>query len=73
MPYYYLNKKPHPDGNYEIHKLNCAHGAKPENRLDLDWHLSSYAALDAAKQMFPDKAAHIRGCFYCCNEARDDN
>lgn len=73
MPYYYLNKKPNKNGDFEIHTISCPHGTKRlARRLDLEWHLSSYAALDAAKALFPLLEEQIRRCYFCCNEERDD-
>lgn len=70
MPIYYLNKQLSSEHHYEIHTLDCMHGPLLRHRYMLDWYLSSYDALLAAKARFPLLADRIHPCYFCCNERR---
>ncbi len=69
---YYLNANKQSyinGGNYEIHKENCPYyyNNKPgQNFIYLGDFYSDVAALNTAKERFPQNAHEIDGCAYCC-------
>ncbi len=72
MANYYLNQNQQPSGDYEVHKEGCAHGADPENQIQLGWFVDGVAAVAEAKRRFPAYADEINGCYYCSPESNTD-
>lgn len=68
MPFFVLNRKPQPEGEYEVHDLsaNCIYLPAKPNMIHLGPHESCHGAVSEARLRFLDK--RINGCFYCCNE-----
>ncbi len=69
---YYLNKNQQPNGDYEVHQINCAQGAEPKNQLSLGYCLNGVEAVNKAKKQYPSISQHINGCYYCCPESNTD-
>lgn len=72
MAHYYLNKNQQPNGDFEVHKDGCEHGANTENQIALGWFTDGVAAVAEAKRRFPSSAADINGCYYCSPESNTD-
>ena len=67
MPYFNVNKNPHPDsGDHEVHEkdADCGHEPDAANRKDLGWHSDCHDAVEKAKETY----SQSNGCYYCCNE-----
>lgn len=69
---YYINRNQQPNGDYEVHRYGCDHGALPANQVYLGKFNNGVEAVAAAKQRFPNEAATINGCAYCNPEANTD-
>lgn len=72
MNYYYLNNNRQPNGDFEVHRVDCAHGADPSNQLGLGYFSNGIEAVAAAKQKYTNVAAYINGCYYCSPESNTD-
>ena len=62
MEFYYVNKNAQPNGDYEVHTLNCSYLPSFENRLFLGMFSNCSEAVQAAKKTYPQ----ADGCYYCC-------
>ena len=67
MAIYYLNQNQQDNGDYEVHIINCLHGALPQNQIQLGWFTGCSGAVAEARRRFPDIASLINGCYYCSN------
>jgi len=66
MATYYVNKNEQSNGDHEVHKDGCLHGAERHNRLYLGEHAACQTAVAQAKRTYPT----ANGCYYCspaCN------
>jgi len=70
MAFYIMNRNrqnSESGGNFEVHNTStCEHLPNPENQLTLGFFDSCGPAKAAAKQLYPNVAADIDGCFHCC-------
>lgn len=66
MARFYLNRNQQPNGDYEVHRLECGQGAAPNNQVYLGEFLICQDAVIEAKRRFPEYANLINGCYYCC-------
>lgn len=57
---YYVNKT-ETDGMHMVHKVGCSYLPEEENRIELGYYTSCFAALSEAKQHFN----HVNGCGHC--------
>lgn len=62
LNHYYVNKQAQPNGDHEIHKYECTHGADFDNQRELGWFSSDRDALNEALKIYPQSD----GCMYCC-------
>lgn len=68
MEDYIINSHPQHNGDFEIHKLHaCDHLPVEQNRLYLGQFANCYDAIRFAKELYPNVAERIDGCYYCCN------
>jgi len=67
MPNYVINKNQQANGDHEVHNstTGCTYMPKPENQIELGYHVSCQGAVSAAKTNWPKHK--INGCYYCCN------
>ena len=72
MTYYYMNNNSQPNGDFEVHRQVCSHGAEPENQLGLGYFNNGVEAVGAAKQKYPHVASYVNGCYYCSPESNTD-
>ncbi|PST83802.1 hypothetical protein C7T94_10895 [Pedobacter yulinensis] len=59
---YYVNAQRQPNGDHEVHEERCTYMPGAANRRYLGSFSNCYAAVAAAKQIYP--AAN--GCLHCC-------
>jgi len=64
MPLYYVNAKGQPNGDHEVHRLECSYMPDPTNCVYLGEFPSCHMAVAVAKKCFP-KAS---GCYWCSRE-----
>ena len=64
MARYYVNRDSQPNGDHEVHTVNCSHPPLPTNRLDLGEHPNCQSAVREAKRTY----VKSNGCYYCCRE-----
>jgi len=62
MEQFYVNKKPQPNGDHEVHRAGCEWLPRPENRIYLGMHYDCWTAVNEARKYF----SRVNGCFYCC-------
>ena len=62
MDRYCVNKDAQTNGDHEVHKYSCQKLPSPSNRVDLGIFSNDYAALAAARRLYPS----ADGCWYCC-------
>lgn len=72
MIYYYMNNNSQPNGDFEVHRQDCVHGADPSNQLGLGYFNNGIEAVAAAKRQYPHVASHVNGCYYCSPESNTD-
>lgn len=72
---YYMNTNRQPSndgGNYEVHQETCRYYwqfKQGNNFVLLGVFASPADAIRYAKLVYPEKAAYIDGCYYCCKSA----
>lgn len=59
---YYLNTKPQPNGDYEVHTEDCSYLPNALNRIYLGYYSDCMDAVNAAKRLGYTKA---NGCYWC--------
>lgn len=59
MPIYYVNNRPQPNGDHEVHRDNCIY--LPADRKELGFYLSCSDAIKVARRIY--KTAN--GCVIC--------
>ena len=64
MARYYVNKKAQPNGDHEVHTLNCEWLPEEHNRQYLGAFLTCRGAVRAARKYY----ARVNGCYYCSRE-----
>lgn len=64
MARYYVNKKPQPSGEHEVHRQGCSYMPSEENRRYLGDFVSCNGAVREAKKIYPNSD----GCYYCSRE-----
>lgn len=61
MPDYCVNDKAQPNGDHEVHTLNCAYVPSFVNRTALGTHVTCFGALNSARRIL----AQVDGCVHC--------
>lgn len=64
MNYYYVNKHPEDNGDYEVHRYGCQWLHDAPNRSFLGSFRSCRPAIREAKKDYPQ----VNGCAYCCRD-----
>ena len=59
MDYYYVNDKPQPTGEHEVHKESCQYF--PNNRTYLGYFSNCHEAIKKAKTIY----SNVDGCYTC--------
>lgn len=62
MPVYYLNERPQPSGEREVHTASCAWLPNKENRIPLGNHPTCHGAIHEARKYYQN----VDGCAHCC-------
>lgn len=62
MPTYYLNDRPQPTGEHEVHESTCAWMPELSNQIYLGVHDSCHEAMVEARK----KRSNVDGCVHCC-------
>lgn len=62
MERYFVNKKPQPGGEHEIHRLGCRYLPTERNCLYLGEFRNCMEALGKARIFYPT----ADGCYFCC-------
>lgn len=65
MDKYCVNRNAQPNGDHEVHKMNCLFLPLPEHQLNLGYFFNCKDAVNEAKKTYPYTAD---GCHYCCPE-----
>lgn len=63
MKKYYVNKKSQPNGDHEVHTIDCSFLPSPENRLYLGEFSNCKDAVAEAKKTYHQ----TNGCYFCSN------
>lgn len=63
MKSYYVNTKPQPTGEHEVHTGDCIYLPNQENRIYLGYFETCQEALTEAKKTY----SNVDGCYYCSN------
>lgn len=68
MAFYIVNRHSQPNGDFEVHRTDiCSHLPVDVDRIPLGDFYGCQEAITYARQMFPQYANRIDGCYYCCN------
>ena len=62
-----MNKNQQSNGDYEVHQEDCKYMPEYLSRELLGDFDECKEAVEAAKEMFPNKS-RINGCYFCCND-----
>lgn len=64
MEKYYVNKRPQPNNDHEVHTLKCHVLPNEENRIFLGVFDNCHEAVELAKKTYPT----ADGCVHCAKE-----